>query len=73
VALLLDAKPGLTPPAAARLLLSTARDLGRKGRDDQFGAGLADAYSAVQSADGEPPNAPVANVSTAAVVSPIRF
>jgi subtilisin family serine protease len=64
VALLLDAKPGLTPPAVRKALLSTARDLGPKGRDDQFGAGLADAYSAVQSLTASPPNAPVANVST---------
>jgi hypothetical protein len=64
VALLLDAKPGLTPPAVRKALLATARDLGPKGRDDQFGAGLADAYSAVQSLTASPPNAPVANVST---------
>ena len=30
-------------------LLSTATDLGPAGRDDQFGAGLADAYRAIQS------------------------
>ena len=30
-----------------RVLLSTARDLGTPGRDDQFGAGLADAYQAL--------------------------
>jgi hypothetical protein len=64
VALLLDAKPGLTPSAVRKALLSSARDLGPKGRDDQFGAGLADAYSAVQSLTASPPNAPVANVST---------
>jgi subtilisin family serine protease len=64
VALLLEAKPGLTPQAVRKALLSTARDLGPKGRDDQFGAGLADAYSAVQSLTASPPNAPVANVST---------
>jgi hypothetical protein len=64
VALLLDAKPGLTPQAVRKALLSTARDLGPKGRDDQFGAGLADAYGAVQSLAASPPNAPVADVST---------
>jgi len=64
VALLLDAKPGLTPPAVRKALLSTARDLGPKGRDDQFGAGLADAYGAVQSLAASPASAPVANAST---------
>jgi subtilisin family serine protease len=62
-ALLLDAKPGLTPQAVRKALLSTARDLGPKGRDDQFGAGLADAYGAVQSLTASV-SAPVANVST---------
>jgi hypothetical protein len=63
-ALLLEAKPGLTPQAVRKALLSTARDLGPTGRDDQFGAGLADAYGAVQSLAASPANAPVANVST---------
>ena len=63
-ALLLEAKPGLTPQAVRKALLSTARDLGPTGRDDQFGAGLADAYGAVQSLVASPANAPVANVST---------
>ena len=62
VALLLEAKPGLTPQAVRKALLSTARDLGPKGRDDQFGAGLADAYGAVQSLAASPASAPVANV-----------
>jgi hypothetical protein len=62
VALLLDAKPGLNPQAVRKALLSTARDLGPKGRDDQFGAGLADAYGAVQSLAASPANAPIANV-----------
>jgi subtilisin family serine protease len=65
VALLLEAKPGLTPPAVRKALLSTARDLGPKGRDDQFGAGLADAYGALQSLAASPARAPVANVSPA--------
>jgi hypothetical protein len=64
VALLLEAKPGLSPQAVRKALLSTARDLGPKGRDDQFGAGLADAYGAVQSLTASPAGAPVANVST---------
>jgi hypothetical protein len=32
-----------------KILQSTAKDLGPKGRDDQFGAGLANAYHAVRS------------------------
>jgi subtilisin family serine protease len=49
VALLLELKPGLAPDAARKILQSTARDLGPKGRDDQFGAGVANAYRAVRS------------------------
>jgi subtilisin family serine protease len=64
VALLLEAKPDLTPQAARKILLSTAKDLGPKGRDDQFGAGLADAYSALK-ALAPAARAPVANVSAA--------
>jgi subtilisin family serine protease len=64
VALLLEAKPDLTPQAVRKTLLSSARDLGPKGRDDQFGAGLADAYGAVQALTASALSAPVANVST---------
>src|SRR5262245_16785048 len=55
VALLLARKPDLTPEAVRRILLSSATDLGPKGRDDQFGAGLTDAYRAVQSLDADAP------------------
>jgi subtilisin family serine protease len=48
-ALLLDLDPTLTPQALKAILLKTAHDLGPKGRDDQFGAGLADAYRAARS------------------------
>jgi len=65
VALLLEAKPSLTPQAVRKALLSSARDLGPKGRDDQFGAGLADAYGALQSLAASSARAPVANVSPA--------
>jgi subtilisin family serine protease len=46
-ALLLELQPGLKPDALRKILLSTAMDLGPKGRDDQFGAGLADANRAI--------------------------
>ncbi|HEY2136341.1 MAG TPA: S8 family serine peptidase [Xanthobacteraceae bacterium] len=47
VALLLERNPGLTPDAVEAILMRTAKDLGPKGRDDEFGAGLVDAYEAV--------------------------
>ena len=50
-ALLLERKPDLTPDAVRKILASTAGDLGPKGRDEQFGAGLADALRAVQAID----------------------
>jgi subtilisin family serine protease len=62
-ALLLERKPDLTPDAVRKILLSTAADLGAKGRDDHFGAGLADAYGALMSLQGRP--ADRANVSAA--------
>jgi hypothetical protein len=46
-ALLLELQPALKPDALRKILLSTATDLGPKGRDDQFGAGLADANRAI--------------------------
>jgi hypothetical protein len=49
-ALLIDRNPGITPDGVRAALTSTARDLGPKGRDDQFGAGLADALAAVEAA-----------------------
>lgn len=50
-ALVLERKPQLGPDAVKKALLSTARDLGPKGRDDQFGAGLMDAFQAVSTVD----------------------
>lgn len=60
-ALMLDRKPGITPDEVRSVLTATARDLGPRGRDDDYGAGLADAFSAVTAVDGS--TAPVA-VST---------
>jgi subtilisin family serine protease len=50
VALMLAKNPRLTPDEVRATLVATARDLGPKGRDDMFGAGLADAFKAVVAA-----------------------
>ena len=47
IALILERKPGLDPDGVRKILLATAKDLGPAGPDDQFGAGLADAYRAL--------------------------
>ena len=52
VALMLERDPKLTPAKALRLLQATARDLGPKGRDSEFGAGLADAFGALGAVGG---------------------
>ena len=46
-ALLIERNPGLTPDAIRAILVRTARDLGPPGRDDEFGAGLVNAYEAL--------------------------
>ena len=46
-ALLLERNPALKPEELRAILMKTARDLGSPGRDDQFGAGEADAFAAV--------------------------
>jgi subtilisin family serine protease len=61
-ALILQRKPQLTPDAVKKVLLSTAHDLGPKGRDDQFGAGLLDAFRAVNAV--EKPTEAVLQVQT---------
>ena len=69
VALMLERKPSLTPDQVRGILQATARDLGPKGHDVMFGAGLADAYGALM-ADSVPLTAatprPVERVSTGA-------
>jgi subtilisin family serine protease len=59
VALMLQHKGDLTPDKVRGILMQTARDLGPKGRDSMFGAGLADAYAAILAED-----APVAAART---------
>jgi subtilisin family serine protease len=54
-ALMLAKNPRLTPDDVRAELVATAHDLGPKGRDDMFGAGLADAYKAVVAATGAAP------------------
>jgi subtilisin family serine protease len=46
-ALLVERAPTLDTDGVRKLLTSTARDLGPKGHDVQFGAGLTDAYQAL--------------------------
>jgi subtilisin family serine protease len=63
-ALILERNPALRPDELRAILTTTAQDLGPPGRDDQFGAGEADAFAAV-TAVATPPAAPVAAVSDA--------
>ncbi len=49
-ALIMERNPALKPGDVRAILTSTARDLGAPGRDDQFGAGEADAFAAVTAA-----------------------
>jgi subtilisin family serine protease len=65
VALLLALRPDLKPAAVRGILLSTAKDLGPKGRDDQFGAGLANAYRAAVAVDADVAHLARSNASTA--------
>ncbi|MGE3871309.1 MAG: S8 family serine peptidase [Pseudorhodoplanes sp.] len=51
VALMLERNPQLSPDDVRRVLMTSARDLGPKGRDDMFGAGLIDALQAVTAAE----------------------
>lgn len=47
VALMIQRRPDLTPDQVRSILRATAKDLGPKGPDVMFGAGLADAYGAL--------------------------
>jgi subtilisin family serine protease len=72
VALLLERKPDLGHDGARKALTATARDLGPKGVDPQFGAGLVDAYEAIRSLGPAPAGtaAKQAPVTTGARVIP---
>ena len=61
-ALMLERNPALKPGDVRAILTRTARDLGIPGRDDQFGAGEADAFAAVSAATAAPA-VPLASVS----------
>src|SRR5437660_8704683 len=61
-ALMLERNPALKPNDVRAILTKTARDLGVPGRDDQFGAGEADAFAAVTAATAAPA-VPLASVS----------
>ena len=54
VALMLERDRKLDPAEVRRLLTATARDLGPAGPDDQFGAGLTDAYGALTALGAKP-------------------
>ncbi|MGM4918832.1 S8 family serine peptidase [Tardiphaga sp. 813_E8_N1_3] len=51
-ALMIERNSQLRPNEIRSILMTTARDLGAPGRDDLFGAGAADAYSAVSAVQG---------------------
>jgi hypothetical protein len=50
IALMLECNPALKANELRAILMKTARDLGSPGRDDQFGAGEADAFAATEAA-----------------------
>lgn len=62
-ALVLERKRDLKPDAVRQILTSSAKDLGPKGRDIYFGAGLADAYQALTVIEGGDPSPSNASAS----------
>lgn len=48
IALMLQAKPRLSPAEARRVILHSADDLGKRGRDEYYGAGRVNALRAVR-------------------------
>lgn len=51
IALMLERKPDADPESIRRALQTTAKDLGARGRDDDFGWGLVDPYLAMLALD----------------------
>lgn len=70
LAVLLSA--GLGPQQAIETLISTARDVGAPGRDDEFGSGLIDMTAAAATLTGNPPRttAPTTTVATTTTTQP---
>ena len=66
-ALLIGSKRARGPAAVRAALLRGARDLGPKGRDREYGAGLVQALGALRVAAGEPPVAGGADRGSSAV------
>ena len=66
-ALMLERNPALNPADLRAIMVRTARDLGSPGRDDQFGAGEADAFAAVTAIVAAPAG-PVAAIPAAPAV-----
>lgn len=60
IALMLERRPDADPDSIRRALQSTAKDLGTRGRDDDFGWGLVDPYLAMLALD----NPSLANART---------
>lgn len=69
-ALMLERNPALKPEELRAILMQTARDLGAPGRDDLFGAGIADAYGAVSAVPSATPVVAAAPPSPAPVSDP---
>lgn len=66
-ALILERNPGIPSEAVRKILTDTANDLGPKGVDEQFGAGLANALAAVQAAR------PVTAGATSRAIGPLQL
>jgi subtilisin family serine protease len=65
-ALALERDPNLTAAVFRKKLLATAHDLGPKGRDDDYGSGLIDAYALLNTISG--PTATAANLPSSTTV-----
>jgi subtilisin family serine protease len=74
VALMLERKPDLGHEGVRKALTTTARDLGPKGVDPQFGAGLVDAYAAIRALEPAPATTAAREVpaTTGARIGPVR-